>query len=297
MRASWSACQTKFRNSYLHKKAAHSESVHLVFGGAYASGLEAMRRSFYGEGVTLLQARERGQKALLHHWLATGFPASPENTPKTLANCVKAFDSYLDYFNPSTDYIRPMVYGDSCEPAVEFTFALPIPGVYHPQTNEPLLYSGRFDMLAQANAGDALFVVDDKTAGQLGKSLTNSMRLKAQFTGYVWACQQYGYPVTGVIIRATQALKTKIEHAELVEQRPSFMVERWLGQLQSDARGMIEAWQNWTFSHSFDEACGSYGGCEFQDCCTAFNEEEVLLAMYKNRDWDPLHATPSGEAG
>lgn len=286
MRAAFSACPTKFRNSYLMKKSAHSQSVHLIFGGAYAKGLETMRRCLYEQGRSLLEARQEGQQEIVKYWLQTGFTTEPEGTPKTLARCVQAFDSYLQYFNPSEDYLRPLQFADSPECAIEFSFALPIPGVFHPQTGEPLLYSGRFDMLAKSG-NSSIFVVDDKTAGQLGKSFTNSMRLSSQFTGYVWACEQYEYNVTGVIIRATQALKTKIEHAELVEQRPLFMVERWLEQLKRDATRMISMWEKWDFDHSFGEACGSYGGCEFQDACAAPNEEAVL-GMYAHRDWDPL---------
>jgi hypothetical protein len=290
MRAAFSACPTKFRNSYVLKRSASAQSVHLIFGGAYAKGLETMRRAFYEQNLTLIESCEAGQKALVKYWLSTGFTSEPENTPKTLARCVQAFDSYLSHFNPSEDYLAPLTFGDSGERAIEFSFALPIPTVFHPQTNEPLLYSGRFDMLAQSTAG-ALFIVDDKTAGQLGKSLSNSMRLKSQFTGYMWACQQYNYNPSGIIIRATQALKTKIEHAELVEQRPTFMVDRWLEQLVSDAKRMVSMWENDRFDHSYDEACGSYGGCEFQDACVAPNELEVL-EMFGIREWDPLHVEP-----
>lgn len=290
MNAAFSACQTKFRNSYGMKKAAHSESVHLVFGGAYASGLEAMRRAHYERGLGLVEAKKLGEQALVAHWLRTGFETEPEHV-KTLARCITCFDSYMNHFNPATDFLRPLRIADEGTCAIEFTFALPIPDVYHPQTGEPLLYSGRFDMLAEAGPG-VLYIVDDKTAGQLGKSLANSMRLKSQFTGYAWACREYGYNVNGVIIRATQALKTKTEHAELIEQRPSFMIDRWLEQLKLNADAMILAWKTDFWQHSYDEACGSYGGCEFQDACASVDELSVI-AMFKDRDWDPLHVAAS----
>jgi hypothetical protein len=289
MNASFSSCATKFRNSYGIKKAAHSESIHLVFGGAYAKGLEEMRRSHYERGEGLLQAKQLGEQALLNHWLSTGMAAEPEGQIKTLPRCITAFDSYMNHFNPASDFLRPLKIAPDGTCAIEFTFALPIPDVYHPQTGEPLLYSGRFDMLAEAAPG-VLYIVDDKTAGQLGKSLSNSMRLKSQFTGYAWACREYGYNVNGVIIRATQALKTKTEHAELIEQRPGFLIDRWLEQLQLNCERMIQSWKLDFWEHSYDEACGSYGGCEFQDACASLNEMSVL-SMYKDREWDPLHTT------
>jgi hypothetical protein len=290
MNASFSACPTKFRNSFGLKKAAHSDSIHLVFGGAYARGLEVMRRAHYEQGRSLIEAKTLGEQAILNFWLTSQMPAEPEGQTKTLPRCITAFDSYMNHFNPASDFIHPMRLAPN-DPtcAIEFTFALPIPGIYHPQTGEPLLYSGRFDMLAEAAPG-VLYIVDDKTAGQLGKSLSNSMRLKSQFTGYSWACREYGYNVNGVIIRATQALKTKTEHAELIEQRPNFMIDRWLEQLQLNASKMIQSWQLDFWEHSYDEACGSYGGCEFQDACASVDELAVL-EMFKDRDWDPLHTT------
>ena len=296
MRAAFSACPTKFFNSYLLKKTASSnKSVHLVFGGAYAAALEAMRQSYYGtESGNLNAAREAGAQALVRHWHNEGYDPNPEGTPKTLANCLRAFDSYLDFWRPADDHLAPLELSAG-KFAIEFSFALPIPGIYHPETQEPLLYSGRFDMLAQGRKG-ALYVVDDKTAGQLGKTLTSSMRLKSQFTGYVWACQQFGYNVQHVIIRATQTLKTKIEHVELVEERPQYLIDRWLDQLRRDCTRMIFMWDNFTicdlpFDRSLDEACGSYGGCEFADACAAVNPQEYLETFYSHREWDPLSLT------
>jgi hypothetical protein len=289
MRAAFSACPAKFRNSYVMKKTSSGPmSVHLVFGGAYASGLEAMRRAFYERGTPLREAKTLGQEAIMSYWVRTGFTSTPEGTPKTLVRCVDAFDSYLKIFNPSEDYLRPVRLQEGLpDAAIEFSFALPIPTLYHPTSGDPLLYTGRFDMLATTNAG-ALYIVDDKTAGQLGKALTTSMRLKSQFTGYMWACQQYGYNPTGVVIRATQALRTKIEHAELIEQRPPFAIEWWLAQLQRDAARMIAMWETSQWDHSYDEACGSYGGCEFQDACAVEDEITYLNNFYTHRDWDPL---------
>ena len=46
------SCARKLELQYVHHWKPQTESVHLVAGGAFASGLEAARRAFYEQGLS-----------------------------------------------------------------------------------------------------------------------------------------------------------------------------------------------------------------------------------------------------
>ena len=191
-----------------------------------------------------------------------------------------------------------MRYGDG-RVAVEFTFAIPLDPrdgfPLHPITGLPILYTGRFDMLAQARTG-ALFIEDDKTTGQLGLNFTRSMKLRSQFTGYTWACQQLGFPTAGVIVRATNPLRGDIKFAEIHEGRSPHVVTQWYRQLAADTRNMVAMWENYNnfgeklgeFSADLDDACGSYGGCPYLEACLSPDPQTVVENFFADNTWDPL---------
>jgi hypothetical protein len=272
------------------KRGSSEKSVHLVFGGAMARGLETVRRQFYEQAIPLDEAIEAGKLSLIQYWHEQDFPIETEKSPKSLANCILALDSYFNHFNPHDDYLTPHMYtsNGATRAAVEFSFAIPLIGTSHPTTGEPILYTGRFDMLANSRHSAGFYIVDDKTASQLGSSLAKSMRLRSQFTGYTWACQQLGYEIAGTVVRATQTLKTKIEHTEIIEQRPHHLVDRWHAQLIATIDRMIEMWRNSDFPYALDDACGSYSGCGFQDACARVDPIDTVDRFYDVREWDPL---------
>ncbi len=211
-------------------------------------------------------------------------PESGSGHQKTLDACLDALYSYFIQWPPADDIIRPhMVNG---EPAVEWSFALPIPGIKHPETGEPILYAGRFDMLAEYDK--ALFVLDDKTASSLGASWQNQWKLASQMTGYVWAAKEYGFNIQGVIIRGAAILKRDITFAMVIEQRPNWIIDRWLLQLKRDVRRMILMWEAEEFDYSIDGACSNYGGCKYLTLCTSEDPTPWIKQYYQESHWDPL---------
>ena len=52
MLATFRSCPQKFFRQYVEHWKPKAESVHLVAGGAFASGIEAARRAFYEKGVS-----------------------------------------------------------------------------------------------------------------------------------------------------------------------------------------------------------------------------------------------------
>jgi hypothetical protein len=281
MRSAFVACPHKFYQEHILHRSLPGGSVHLVFGAAYARGLEIARKEIYGKGTDVDLAIGLGIVAMYAEY---GAFIPPEDSPKTPERCAQAIIEYFHVWDPLTDHIKPIV--KDGEAAVEFRFAIPIPGVLHPQTGEPLLYAGRFDMFGQYN--EMTLIVDDKTTSSLGAQFMNKWRLRGQLTGYVWGAREWGYPVAGAAIRGLSILKGSFGNAEVLEMRSDFQVAAYLLQLQRDARRMISHWNEQHWDQVFADACESYGGCTFQRLCTVSNPDEWADMYYIKRVWDPL---------
>jgi len=268
---------------FLHLRPK-GQNIHLHFGGCLAKGLEMFRRSFYGKEESFDESLKAGAEAILLQW---GDMVPPEKSKKTMSACVVSLYDYFIEYPPAEDPIKPWMFEGG--PAVEFTFALPIPGTKHPQTSEPILYTGRFDMLAKYN--DAAFVCDEKTATSLGMSWANGWRLASQITGYIWAAKQFGHSVQGAVIRGISPQARGIKHQMVIEQRADWMIDRWLAQLRRDIEKMIRSWETGLWDYNLDGSCASYGGCPYLPLCLSKNPMQGVETDYEVVIWDPLKET------
>lgn len=282
MRATFVACPQKYFREYFQHWKPKRESVDLVAGKAFAAGIEETRREFWERGNTNHElCIAAGAKALMKEW---GNFEPPEGHVKQLDRMIGALEEYFMCYGFATDHIQPHEHGG--KRTIEFSFAIPIPGTAHPTTGEPILYTGRFDMIG-TYAG-SIFVVDEKTTKQLGPTWNKNWVMRSQITGYCWAAKQFGVPVAGAIIRGISILKTKYGHAEVIQYRPDWVIDRWLDQLRRDINRMIECWKTDTWDYDLDTACTNYGGCLFLDICSSNIPERLLEAEFTKRVWDPL---------
>lgn len=288
MREAYSSCPTKFHKGHIQKIGPNPPSVHLHAGGAYAAGLEIMRKEFYDLGTDEETAKLRGIEALIQYY---GDFECPAGSNKSLDRMIGALEFYTQTYPLATDIVKPFRLATG-KHAIEFTFAIPME-VNHPVTGQPLLYSGRFDMLAIRD--DALFVEDDKTTSQLGPTWGGQWDLNSQFTGYCYAAQTFGYPVAGAIIRGTSILKEKYGDAQAIVYRPQWQLDRWWEQLHDDAARMISDYNRGWFGHALGGACSHYSGCEFKRLCLSQNPDQWLDAYYTQRLWNPLDKDPEAE--
>ena len=276
-------------SSILHLKPK-GESIHLHFGGCIALGLEVFRKSYYGSSLPLNNAGNYDHammlaaEAVIKRWGYFEVPDYGSGANKNLEACICALISFFEEYPPDTDPVTPVMLDTG--PAVEWSFALPIPDIFHPETGDPMLYVGRFDMLAEYGGG--VFPDDEKTSSQLGDGWAKNWKLASQMTGYCWAAKQYGYNVQGVIIRGIGILKNRITHQLIIEQRPTWLIDRWLVQLQRDVRRFISCWEEGYYDYALDNACASYGGCPYLPLCTAKNPIPWIESDYEVRVWDPL---------
>jgi hypothetical protein len=286
-------CEQKAWYGFFEHLQIRAKSAHLIAGGAFARGLEVFRLAFYRDGASREAARALALAAIIEEWgdAMPMFSWDLGASPKSLDRVLEAFDYYLQVWPPETDAIKPLIRGDTA--GVEFTFCIPLPNVRHPETGDPIMYCGRFDMIGEFNR--AMFVVDEKTTKQLGASWTAQWTLRSQFTGYAYAARQFGYPVAGAIVRGISFLKDKFGSAEVITYRPDWLVDRWLAETEDCVERMIAMWRrvNDGTGHprqDLDETCAGYGGCQYLDLCCARDPTPWKndTTRFETRVWNPL---------
>lgn len=272
--------QKMFRTYVQHWKPKH-ESVHLVAGGAFAKGIEVARRAFFEEGLDQLSAQEAGLAALVK---AYGNFDCPPDSAKSLERTAGALEFYFDRYPLGNDGMLPLQLGGG-KLGIEFSFAEPLP-INHPVSGDPILYTGRSDLLAEFAGGQ--YVVDEKTASSLGPSWSRQWEMRGQFTGYTWAAQRAGINVQGCIVRGVSILKTKYDTQQAITYRTPWEVERWLDQSVRDIRRAMVMWEEGHWDYALDGACMEYGGCSMVSVCKSPDPDRWLPMSYEQRVWDPL---------
>jgi hypothetical protein len=281
-------CSRQWYWNWLRHMEPKASSIHLVAGGAYARGLEVARRLFYtGDPRFYLNidaCLPYAWRAAVDHW--GFFEANPEEN-KQLWRILEAIDLYFREFPPASDHVQPMRWG-SGKPAIEFTFAFPLQGTVHPVTGNPILYTGRLDMIGERSPG-SLWLVDDKTCSQLGAQWAYQWDLRSQFLGYMSAISDaVRKPVEGCLVRGMCFRKHGYETAEKLVHFHQWQAEEWLDGTTRLVQRLIDEHQQGRYDKAYSDACNMYGGCNFRDLCTHRDPEAWVNADYQQFTWDPL---------
>jgi hypothetical protein len=275
------SCPQKFRRQYLEHWKPIAQSVHLVAGGAFASGIEAARNAFYVEGQSADSAEAAGLGALIRHY---GDFDCPADSAKSLERMCGALEFYFANYPLGADGANPITLA-SGRRGIEFSFAEPL-AVKHPVTGDPLLYTGRSDMIAERAGG--IYIYDEKTTSSLGASWGRQWEMRSQFTGYAWAARKQGIKTNGAIVRGVSILKTKYDTLEVPTYRSDYEIDRWEEQVNRDIERMIQCWRDGYWDWNLDGACTDYGGCSFVKICKSSEPEDWLPMHFEQRVWDPL---------
>lgn len=273
------SCPQKAFREYVQHWKTKGSSIHLHAGAAYASGIEAGRKAFYIDGKSLQEAERIGLDVLGEHY---GDFECPASCAKTRERMMGALDYYWAQYPMDTDQATPAVIGGRS--GIEFSFAEPLP-IMHPITNEPLIFTGRADMIC--NFAGGVYLEDDKTTSQLGQSWAKNWEMRGQFSGYAWAARQSGIKVHGVLIRGVSILKTKYETMQVMSYRSEYEIDRWYSQTIRDLERMVKAWHEGYWDFNLGEACTSYGGCKFMDACKSHEPDRWIEGEFTQKVWCP----------
>ncbi|MCA3705037.1 MAG: PD-(D/E)XK nuclease family protein [Methylobacterium sp.] len=285
MLSAFRSCPQKMFRSYVEHWKPKNESVHLVAGGAFASGIEAAREAYFLHGKTHRDDYTQvGIERLIQKYGHFEPPETGSGSAKTCERMVGALEFYFEHYPLGEDGLEPLQFPNG-KFAIEFGFAEPLP-ISHPESGQPLLFAGRADMLG--SFAGSRYSVDEKTTSSLGASWARQWEMRSQFTAYNWAARQAGIALDGTIVRGISILKTKYETLEVLTYRPDWEIDRWLQQTCADIRRMIACWATGYWDWSLDGACTEYGGCSFQQVCKSQDPMTWLPMSFDRRVWDPL---------
>lgn len=276
------SCPRKAFLQYFDHWKPQNESVHLVAGGAFADGIEAARRAYYEENQDAESSVAAGLQKLVERY---GDFECPPESGKSLERTAGALEFYFANYPLGHDGATPITFADGRR-GIEFSFAQPLP-ISHPVTGDPLIYSGRSDMIAEYANG--VYVYDEKTTSSLGPSWSRQWDMRSQFTGYCWAARESGIQAAGVIVRGVSILKTKYDTQQAITYRSDWEVDRWLDQTCRDIDRMIWSWKQGHWDYNLDHACTEWGGCAFAaNVCKSPDPQSWLEMYFRQRVWDPL---------
>lgn len=307
----WETCPAKaFMSYFLHLKPKGTR-VHLHAGKCFAKALEVYRLNYFVPTSPNYHKPEEsmleGLRALIKDW---GYDEEVdrefEHTNKTFDRIVELYLGYFTRFGYKTDPMKPAFFNGI--PMIESNFTLQL-DLNHPDTGDPLLFHGRYDMLIDYHSG--IFVYDDKTCSQLGKMWADKWATRSQFTGYCYGARANGYPVIGAVVRGSCVYKNDVGYAESISYRKGWELDKWWEDLHHSAHNMIETYgqlrnkiedqkgkktpinpiqltRNVPARGMFSEACQAYGGCEFLPLCKS-EFPQRWLSDFAVDIWDPTN--------
>ncbi len=282
--AAFRSCPQKANLEFIQHWKLRHQSVHLHAGAAYASGLEAARAAFYIDGRSPEDSVALGLAELLR---AYGDFECPSDSPKSAERMAGALEFYFDRYPLGVDTAIPLTLPGG-KRGIEFSFLEPL-DIQHPETGDPLLYSGRMDMMVDYNG--MKLGEDDKTTSQLGASWPRQWDLRSQFTSYVWGASRAGIKLDGFLVRGVSILKSKYDTLEAITYRPTWQLDRWYEQVLRDIKRMIAMWEEGYYDYNLDHACAEYGGCPFRSVCQMRDPQQLLDQQFERRKWDPVLRT------
>lgn len=296
IRKAFTSCPTQAMYRHvLNKRPIGNDSVDLLFGASFATGVEVARKSFYVNGAGAEVAIAVGIEAAQAQY---GDFRAPDKSNKTLVRLIGALHFYFEQWPLGEDGLTPVPGGIEC------MFDIEIP-IVHPDTGETLRYAGRYDMLAN-DANERIHVVDEKTTSRLGDSWNAQWDLDAQMTGYIWSVlHKHGYVIgrpntlpegleVMAQIRGISILLRDYGHVEIPIVRPLWMVDRWYRQMLRDVQRMKEAYmrEEWDVALNSNSCVAYKRPCDYALLCRSANPERLIESNYQEVVWNPIAVKP-----
>lgn len=274
-----SECLRKYYYTLILDLEPVEKSVHLLFGGLYASALEQYYH-LRADGKSLDDALAE----VIHKTLIDAEGKEFLSNSKTLPNLLRSIIWYVDEFDQVERDTEVETYhlADG-KPAVELSFSF--------ELTDDLLYCGHLDRVAKM--GEDLYILDQKTSGStLTDYYFRQFKPSMQMMGYTWAGRiLLKTPVRGVIIDAAHIKVGGTEYQRRLVQYTEEQLTEWVESVLHTAYLAREAYQANKWPQNFS-ACGNYGGCPFRTLCAApaSLRKNFIKGSFQQRTdpWDPL---------
>jgi len=275
-------CPAYFEEAFINCLRGAGENVDLMFGAAFAKGLEIARLRYYRDALSSDEAISLGLQAAGQYW---GEFQEPEGHNKNFQSLMLSLHGYFDQW-PLGEPPFPLE-----KDTIEYTFSIPI-GIEHPDTGQELVYAGKFDMLG--TDGAMIYPVDEKTTGSPFFRWAEGWNLWGQFIGYVWGCRKMGLAVDKVLVRGIYVSKNKTEYIQHFAPTTPQVMENWFHDMRLHIELLIEMYKHKRFPRVYGTACKVYKPCAYLPLCEATHREDWISLYHGVEPWNPL-VKPGGE--
>jgi hypothetical protein len=284
-------CLRKYQYKMLLGWQPERKSVHLLFGGWYASALESYYK-YVADGMSQDEALiEVVSEALTETWVfdadengdpiaGTGVPWQSDHNTKTRENLIRTIVWYIDQFGED-DSCKTVILSNG-QPAVEHSFRL--------DADDGIVLCGHLDRLVEY--GGKVYIQDQKTTqSTITSRYFDGYNPDSQMSLYTFAGKSiFGLPVKGVMIDGAQIAVgfTRFERGF------SFRTDDQLNEWYEHSMYYIEKARQATRDNHFPlnpSSCGQYGGCEFRHICSkapSIREQFLKGDFVRGKRWDPL---------
>lgn len=274
---------------------SHEESVHLRFGGWFASALEQYHRLRAEEASHGYAMEKVLESVLMDTWIDDA-PWDSKHSKKTRETLVRSIIWYLEnYKNDQTE----TVILENGKPAVELSFRFEIDKqiksnlvpeyIFHDDGPKYSL-CGHLDRVLRFDG--QLFVQDQKTTGStVGPFFFDQFNPHTQMSLYTLASRVvFNALVSGVMLDGVQIAVGFTAFARAFTMRSEDQLEEWLGNV-SDWLDQAERYSATGRYPRNESSCGNYGGCRFRSVCSKspkVRQQFLETNFDKKNPWNPL---------
>ncbi len=264
-------CLRKYQYSKILAWTPRDKSVHLIFGGYYASAIERYHKlralDTNHEEATLTVVR----RALEDTWdRDTATPWESNHNKKSRETLIRSIVWYLEEWKD--DPASTVILHDG-SPAAELEFTLDL--------DNGLALRGKLDRLCQF--GDDIYVMDQKTTGGgVGQYFFDGFTPDIQMSTYTFVGDAiYNIPVKGVILDVAEIAVGFTRFSRGFIFRTKASLQEWYDNSMITIERARQATRDNVFPMN-RTACGLYGKCEFRDICARSPEvrENYLKASF-----------------
>ena len=294
-------CPKKYYYTMIENWRYRESSVHLKFGGVFASALELYHKELargsdhdqaLDAAVALTEAETWNFPS--ENDLAQG--ADPAGTPwepreddkhKNIKNRPNLLRTVIWYLEEYRDDPAKTVILSNGVPAVELSFRFDIDA--ETPTGRNYMLSGHLDRVVDF-CGER-YVMDQKTSAQTISSYWfRQFSPDVQFTLYTLAAKvAFDTKVSGVIIDAAQIAVGFTAFSRGITMRSEAQLEEWLANTKEYFRAAERYAESGKYPMNL-KSCGNYGGCPFRDVCSSEPKirQNILETKFEKQIWNPL---------
>lgn len=276
-------CAYKYFLSMILQFHPKGTSIHLAWGGAYASVQEHYRKALVS-GVSYEEAVFSGVRECLS-FDDRPYADDAKNFPyKNRHTLARTFQWYTEQYRHDPFETYQLSDGSA---AAELSFRIET-GLTAPG-GDPFLLCGHLDLFGSFQ-GDYYFKDDKTTKSALTDLYFSSFNPNTQMTNYFVATKAlFDKPAQGGIVDAAQVLVNGTRFSRRFITRTEGQIEEWHHNLAYYLQQAIRHAETGHWPQNTN-ACGNFGGCPFRPICARDPSVRLdfLKLDYEHWEWNPL---------